>query len=117
MKITTKILGVKDGDAIIITLLKEKKNIVMLIDSGEKSYAPRVISELENALKQFGKTAPDLIVCTHYDSDHIGGMKDIISHFVKKGSKPGKVWLHKPNPAILKLFSDADTYLQSKKSL
>jgi beta-lactamase superfamily II metal-dependent hydrolase len=57
---------------------------------------------LEAALAEAGKDAPDFILCTHYDDDHIGGLPLIVKKY-KTGIK--KVWMHqtsiKIDPQIL----------------
>ncbi len=84
MKIKILVLNVKDGDAIIIQLSKEQKHFVILIDGGHSSDEKMVLNELNVFLSASNKKAPDLVVCTHYDSDHIGGMKAIINHYKKE---------------------------------
>jgi len=110
MKANLSILGVKDGDANIITLQKEDKNLVILIDSGEAEYANYVISKLDTVLAIENKAAPDLIVCTHYDSDHISGMLEIIKHYVKKKATIGEVWLHRPTNEFKSLVKESIDY-------
>ncbi len=114
MSINIKILGVKDGDANIISLTKDNKSLVILIDSGEKSFKNKVISELDKTLTPLKKKAPDLIICTHFDSDHIGGMVDIVN---KYKNNIGYVWLHKPNEAMQKTFALAEDYFNRKIKL
>lgn len=58
-------------------LLKEKENNI-LIDTGNKIDAPKLISFLENDLK-INKIS--MIVGTHPHEDHIGGMGEIIKEF------------------------------------
>lgn len=95
MKITIKVLNVKDGDAIIVMLEKGKKNLIMLIDGGKRAYWKKVTSELKALLKYTGKKAPDVVLCTHYDSDHIGGLIPIVKHY---GKNIGQVWMFKSLP-------------------
>jgi beta-lactamase superfamily II metal-dependent hydrolase len=114
VNINIKILGVKDGDAIIITMTKASKSIIILIDSGEKSFKEKVILELNKSLSSLNKQAPDLIVCTHFDSDHLGGMIDIVNYF-KRNIKC--VWLHKPNEAMQKAFVLPEKYFKRRVDL
>jgi|WetSurMetagenome_2_1015567.scaffolds.fasta_scaffold43665_1 beta-lactamase superfamily II metal-dependent hydrolase len=92
MKITINSLNVNDGDAIIVNLVKNKENLVFLIDGGHSSDFHLVIKTLEPILKNNQKKAPDFIICTHYDDDHIGGLFDLVKHY---GPKIKKVWIHK----------------------
>jgi beta-lactamase superfamily II metal-dependent hydrolase len=110
MSINIKILGVKDGDANIITLKKGTKSLVILIDSGKENYAGSVCAELDKALTTVKKDAPDLIVCTHYDNDHIGGMPEIVEYYAKKKKKPGRVWLHKPSTKATSIIATEENY-------
>jgi len=95
-------------------LNRNGKNLVILIDSSEKSYKDKVITELNKTLQPLNKKAPDLIVCTHFDSDHLGGMVDIVN---KYKSNIGRVWLHKPNEAMQKTFALSEDYFQRKINL
>ena len=97
MNIEIKMLNVKDGDAIIVFLYKEGQTLLMLIDAGHVGDATRVKKELDIFLKKLNKKAPDVIVCTHYDNDHIGGLKEIISFY---GKDIGVVWMHKTSSII-----------------
>ena len=114
MSINIKILGVKDGDANIIALQKNSKSLVILIDSGAKQYAKKVCAELDKTLGLFGKNAPDLIVCTHFDSDHIGGMSEIVQYYAKQKKMIGRVWLHKPAKVLDELISLGENYRKDK---
>jgi len=90
-------LNVGDGDAIIVQLTKNKQHLVLLIDAGHPGDAPLCIKALDPILKATDKTAPDLIVVSHYDADHIGGMKAVVEHY---GAAIGQAWLHKPGILI-----------------
>ena len=68
----------------------------MLIDGGTKKDGEKVIQHLENyILPATGKKAPDLIVSTHHDKDHIGGLIKVVEHY---GNLIGEVWVN--NPAL-----------------
>lgn len=77
MEIKIEMLDIGDGDAIIIHLKRELENLIILIDGGNSKNVPKVLAKLDPILVESGKEGPDLIVCTHYDSDHIGGLKRI----------------------------------------
>jgi beta-lactamase superfamily II metal-dependent hydrolase len=95
MKITIKVLDVKDGDAIIIMLEKNRKKLIMLVDGGKPSYYKKVINELKPLLEYADKKAPDVVLCTHYDSDHIGGLIPVVKHY---GNNIGEMWMFKSLP-------------------
>jgi len=99
MNLKIHILDVKDGDAIIIEMIKEDKCLIMVIDGGQpRSYKDKVRPKLVEILKIYNKKAPDIVVCTHYDSDHIGGLIPLIEEFI---SDISEVWIHKTPEAIL----------------
>lgn len=95
MDIKINMLNVNDGDAIIVHLKKsEKEHLVILIDGGRAGNANKIINVLDTLLKSLGKEGPDLVICTHYDLDHIGGLQVIAEHFKEKIEE---LWIHKPN--------------------
>jgi len=93
MNIQINMLNVGDGDAIIVHLTRNTEHLVVLIDAGHPGDAQLCFDALTPVLKSSGKTAPDLIVVSHYDSDHIGGMTTVVEKY--KGAIK-KAWLHKP---------------------
>lgn len=98
MKVKVTMLNVKDGDAIIVELTKPKKALVMVIDSGDPTfYKNKMKAKLEAILKSHNKKGPDVVVCTHYDSDHIGGLIPLIQDYI---SEIKEVWIHK-TPELL----------------
>ncbi|MDF2451596.1 MAG: ComEC family competence protein [Bacteroidota bacterium] len=101
MQIEIKMLNVNDGDAIIVCLSDSAKHLVVLIDGGHKNDDKEVIKQLKPFLTNTGKLAPDLIICTHYDTDHIAGLLGVIDYY---GKNIGEVWLHHPGISVLKLF-------------
>jgi beta-lactamase superfamily II metal-dependent hydrolase len=91
MQISIRIPAIGDGDAIIVTLEKEENKLLFLIDGGRVRNATVVAKTLDEALTAAGKEAPDFILCTHYDDDHIGGLTPILR---KYGKAIGRVWIH-----------------------
>lgn len=61
--------------------------------------------------EKLGKSGPDLVVCTHYDSDHIAGLIDLIGHF---GADIGEVWVHEPPASLIEGFTLTKTLLTKK---
>lgn len=99
MDVKITMLNVKDGDAMIIELIKADKTLVMIVDGGEpRYYKTKMKPKLESVLKTHNKKAPDIVVCTHYDSDHIGGLIPLIDDYI---SDIKEVWVHK-TPNLLK---------------
>lgn len=68
---TAVVLDVGQGDAIV---LQDPSGAAVLIDGGRD---PRV---LDRALRRNGVRVLDLVVVTHADSDHVGGLVDLIRH-------------------------------------
>jgi beta-lactamase superfamily II metal-dependent hydrolase len=97
MDIMIKVLDVNDADAVIVHLRKDTQQLVFLIDGGRDSNNSQVLKELNETLDVAGKKAPDFILCTHYDSDHIGGLTAVINAF--KEYKP-LVWMHKTSEQV-----------------
>lgn len=88
-----KLLDVGDGDAIIVHLNKGKKDLVIVIDGGQTwNYEEIVKPALCELLNQLNKSAPDIVVATHYDSDHIGGLIPLVSDYID-GIK--EVWVYR----------------------
>lgn len=93
MTVKIHVLNVKDGDAIIVELIKPKKSLVMVIDGGEPLYyAQKLKPKLTQVLQLHNKKAPDVVVCTHYDSDHIGGLIPLLEEYI---ADIKEVWVHK----------------------
>lgn len=94
MQVKIKVLDVKDGDAIIVHLKKsESQQLVILVDGGHSNDFDKTSHALDIYLEEAGKQGPDIIICTHYDADHIGGLEKIV---LKYQTKIGQVWIHQP---------------------
>jgi glyoxylase-like metal-dependent hydrolase (beta-lactamase superfamily II) len=94
MQVKITLLDLGDADAIIVHLTKTTgEQLVVLIDAGNVRDGQKCIDKLDPILKSVDKKAPDLIVCTHYDADHIRGLIKIIARY---GNDIGKIWSHHP---------------------
>jgi beta-lactamase superfamily II metal-dependent hydrolase len=91
------VLDVQDADAIIVNLYKETDQFIMLLDGGRIGDSKIVIRELDQILKVSGKKGPNLVVCTHYDSDHIGGLKAVVNHYK---TNIGTVFIHRTSQIL-----------------
>ncbi|GGK72493.1 ComEC/Rec2 family competence protein [Rufibacter glacialis] len=90
---TIQLLDVGDGDAILVHLHKEGKDLVLVIDGGQERHYEQVVKPaLSKLLQELNKIAPDIIVATHYDSDHIGGLIPLVQDYLL-GIK--EVWVHR----------------------
>ena len=113
MDIKTHILDVKDGDAIILELSKEDEDLIMVIDGGKSSYYQEKLKpKLNDILTTYNKKAPDIVVCTHYDSDHIGGLIPLIEDYI---SDIKEVWIHK-TPNLINSYIDKSNHLLEQKN-
>ena len=107
MEINVTLVDVNDGDAIIIELVRDKQALVMVVDGGRKSYYSRVKLAIERILRKYAKKAPDIVVCTHFDSDHIGGLIPLLEDYI---SDIKQIWVHK-SPALLNAYLKQATLL------
>ncbi len=80
-------LQVKYGDAFVIECSKNGNLGVVVVDGGPTGCG----YVLQNKLKEIGP--PDLLVLTHYDDDHIGGIQQHVNHCRDEQTIPAKeVW-------------------------
>lgn len=93
--ISIDMLSLGNADSITVWLKDDNNNsFVILIDGGNKSQGGDVIKHLDkHILPATGKTAPDLIICTHHDKDHIGGLIAVVEHY--KNLIP-EIWVNNP---------------------
>lgn len=80
-------LQVKHGDAFILECNRSDNNGIIVVDGGPSgcSYI------LSGKLKELGQ--PDLLILTHYDDDHIGGILQYIKECLYNGTLPSKeIW-------------------------
>jgi beta-lactamase superfamily II metal-dependent hydrolase len=111
LKVKITVINVEDGDSLIIELKKSRKKLVMLIDGGKSGkYLTAVKPQLDKILETHKKTGPDVVVCTHYDRDHIGGLIKLIED---KGDAIKEVWVHKTPEIINAVIDDAEEHLNS----
>lgn len=112
MSINIKAVNVGDGDCLIITLKKEQETRVVMIDGGDQGNEKLVLQVLAETLKAAQREAPDLLVCTHYDQDHIWGLIAVLEEY---GDKIKKCWVHTPDQEYGKhvaLLSEAKSHYE-----
>lgn len=110
MKISGRVLNVGDGDAIIIKAEKNQESLLIIIDGGNTCDQKKVLNEIDQYCVDLKKDAPDLIVCTHYDSDHIAG---VISLIEKYQNKIKMIWIHQPRGVLEDAFRIAPMVLEN----
>jgi competence protein ComEC len=88
-------LDVGQGDAILI---QDPSGAAMLVDGGPD---PGVI---DRALRRHGVTRLDIVVVTHGDADHVGGLAEVVTSY-----DVGALWVsaHAPPSALLGGVLDA----------
>jgi len=104
------LLNVGDGDAIIVSLNKDDETLIMVIDGGQKRYyQEKLRPKLQELLEEHGKLAPDIVVVTHYDSDHIAGLIPLVEEYIDNIQE---VWVHR-SPELL--ITEAKSLMESKQ--
>lgn len=80
MKCTLSFVNVQHGDCIVINVEQPQGVFSILIDGGKTKY--RAVDKLfnQNLLpKSNGKAQIDLMIASHHDMDHIGGLIDVVN--------------------------------------
>ncbi len=79
-KIQVDMFAVKLGLSVLLQFKSEGKTVSVLADAGSKKY--KVNKKLKGAIeaRTDGKLRIDLMIGTHYDSDHLNGLVDIINN-------------------------------------
>lgn len=91
-----KILPAFNGDCLLISFLHEEQIRNILIDGGvPRTYNRHLRPEIENLL-QLGQVI-DLLIVTHIDDDHIGGIKELYQDKSLDKSFIKKVWFNSGN--------------------
>ncbi|MHA2612112.1 MAG: ComEC/Rec2 family competence protein [bacterium JZ-2024 1] len=102
----TYILDVGQGDAVLI---QDPLGGAALIDSGPPSFASRSIHhDIVALLRKYGVKSITLLIGTHPDADHIGGMPKVIQNF------PVTFYLDPHLPKKITLYLDFLRILREK---
>ena len=92
-------LDVKAADAFLLHAFIDhegkEQEYVVLIDAGNEGDGKKIIHHIN---KYYTQHYIDLAVCTHCDSDHYGGFKELIEEHQKSSSsfQINKFWVHDP---------------------
>lgn len=88
---TIKFLPAFNGDCILISFKdKDNQNRNILIDGGTPATYPRTLKKVYNDIAE----RIDLLIVTHIDDDHIGGIKKLFEDTKLDKSKIKKVWFN-----------------------
>ncbi|WP_298612647.1 MBL fold metallo-hydrolase [uncultured Thiothrix sp.] len=92
MSIKFSFLPAGSGDCILV----QSDDFTMLIDSGDAEEAFNIREKLEEALKD---QKIDLVILTHIDDDHIGGIKILLNDpiFLTMLHSKSQIWMNYPN--------------------
>ena len=114
VKFEINMINVEDGDAIILQLIKPDKKALILIDGGYRSHYPKLKKRLDELLPKYDNKI-DLIVCTHYDNDHLEGISLLLDDCFKSGSniKIENIWLHKIENTLTELINSMEKRLSN----
>jgi len=98
--------GERSGDAICLRIgdLKAGRDqqVVMVIDGGYHKSGEEMVTHIK---KYYGTEYADIVVSTHPDADHAGGLIVVLEQM-----KVGQLWMHRPwnhTEDIAKMFQDA----------
>jgi len=110
MDISIDMLSVGNANAIAVWLKHDAGSFVVVIDGGNKDDGKKLIAHMdEHIFPHTSLSAPNLVILTHPDSDHVGGLTDVVQHY---GRSIGEVWVHDPASHML-----ATTYTSLKARL
>lgn len=112
MKVEIDMINVEDGDAIFIGLTKETGDkALIVIDGGYGKFYDendfRVRKRLNEILPQYGGKIR-LLICTHYDNDHLVGAGKILEDHHENIEE---IWIHKIEDTLLDELSKMESRL------
>lgn len=117
MRYEVDMLNVGAADAVLLHFyMKEfgdaEREYIVLIDAGNEGDGEKVISHIR---AYYDKACIDLAICTHCDSDHFGGFKDLVLEHQNPDSdfRIKEMWIHDPTkhvtPADVKYVRKQDS--------
>lgn len=109
-------LDVGAADAFLIHAFVDFNGIeyeyVVLVDAGNEGDGGKILNHINN---YYAQKYIDLAICTHCDSDHYGGFKELIAEHNKPGAfHIDKIWIHDPYKHV---NVDDVKYIRNEQSL
>ena len=110
-------LDVKAADALIIHAFINHEGheyeYVVLVDAGNEGDGKKILNHINT---YYSQNCIDLAICTHCDSDHYGGFKELIAEHNKLTSRfeIKQFWVHDP---YLHVNVDDVKYVRNKQTL
>jgi glyoxylase-like metal-dependent hydrolase (beta-lactamase superfamily II) len=107
-------LDVGDASSSIVWLKDDTPNhCVMLIDGGNPDDGERVADHLDKyILPHANRRAPDIVIASHPDRDHCGGLEYILQRY---GRNIAELWIHDPAKHMIQgYYTYFKQYLQDR---
>lgn len=121
MSVITKfeidMLDVKAADAFLIHAFTKHEGVeyeyVVLVDAGNEGDGKKILNHINT---YYNQKYVDLAICTHCDSDHYGGFKELIAEHNKRisGFEIKQFWVHDP---YLHVDVDDVKYVRNEQTL
>jgi beta-lactamase superfamily II metal-dependent hydrolase len=98
MDISIDMLAVGNADALIVHLKDSTDTLAAVIDGGNPGDGQKIIDHLEAYVLPYStRSGPDLVISTHPDGDHVGGLSEVVEHYK---SSIWQVWVHDPSQHV-----------------
>lgn len=114
MNFEINMINVEDGDAIILQLKKADKKALIVIDGGYQKHYSKLKKRLDELLPDFNNKI-ELIICSHYDNDHLEGISFLLDDCQSQSIEIGEIWMHKIEDRLEDLILGMDERIQYEK--
>lgn len=91
MNIKIWVLDLGDADCCLVLLTKGDGKFFMVIDCGKPKHSQKIINEINMIFENENLEHIDVLLLTHFDNDHVGGMKEVCTAF---GNQIRELWVH-----------------------
>lgn len=99
MNIKIWVLDLGDADCCFVLLKKNDRKFFMVIDCGKPKHSQKIIDEIKVIFDNENIEHIDVLLLTHFDNDHVGGMKEVCTAF---GSQIRELWVNGISETIKK---------------